>query len=213
MVSTNALHTSDDITDRLLTAAIEVFTERGIEKAGVALIARRAGLTTGAIYSRWEGKQDLLLDALDVVLMQQIAQLLAVGPDASAADVLGSLGADLMNREAAGDALMLEALVMARRDPAFRTTLRDRMADEESHLATLIDNGKDAGIIDPTLSTRAILTLCQAISLGFVVMGAIKKPTADADEWSTVIDRLVTAALPATDPVPIDPEPDHEDLS
>ena len=200
MTATEALRTSDDITDRLLTAAIEVFTERGIERAGVALIARRAGLTTGAIYSRWEGKQDLLLDALDVVLMQQVAQLLAVGPDASAADVLGSLGADLMNREAAGDALMLEALVMARRDPAFRTTLRDRMADEESHLATLIDNGKDAGIIDPTLSTRAILTLCQAISLGFVVMGAIEKPTADADEWNTVIHRLVTAALPATDP-------------
>ncbi len=200
MAVTDAPHTSDGITDRLLTAAIEVFTERGIEKAGVALIARRAGLTTGAIYSRWEGKQDLLLDALDVVLMQQIAQLLAVGPDASAADVLGSLGADLMNREAAGDALMLEALVMARRDPVFRTTLRDRMADEESHLATLIDNGKDAGIIDPTLSTRAILTLCQAISLGFMVMGAIEKPTADADEWNTVIHRLVTAALPATDP-------------
>jgi len=200
MTATDAPHTSDGITDRLLTAAIEVFTERGIEKAGVALIARRAGLTTGAIYSRWEGKQDLLLDALDVVLMQQIAQLLAVGPDASAADVLGSLGADLMNREVAGDALMLEALVMARRDPAFRTTLRDRMAEEESHLATLIDNGKDAGIIDPTLSTRAILTLCQAISLGFMVMGAIEKPTADADEWNTVIHRLVTAALPATDP-------------
>ena len=200
MTATDAPHTSDGITDRLLTAAIEVFTERGIEKAGVALIARRAGLTTGAIYSRWEGKQDLLLDALDVVLMQQIAQLLAVGPDASAADVLGSLGADLMNREVAGDALMLEALVMARRDPAFRTTLRGRMAEEESHLATLIDNGKDAGIIDPTLSTRAILTLCQAISLGFMVMGAIEKPTADADEWNTVIHRLVTAALPATDP-------------
>ena len=79
MTATGALRTSDDITDRLLAAAIEVFTERGIEKAGVALIARRAGLTTGAIYSRWEGKQDLLLDALDVVLMQQIAQLLAVG--------------------------------------------------------------------------------------------------------------------------------------
>ena len=213
MTATDALRTSDDMPDRLLTAAIEVFTERGIEKAGVALIARRAGLTTGAIYSRWEGKQDLLLDALDVVLMQQIAQLLAVGPDASAADVLGSLGADLMNREAPGHALMLEALIMARRDPAFRTTLRDRIAEEESHLATLIDNGKDAGIIDPTLSTRAILTLCQAISLGFVVMGAIEKPTADADEWNTVIHRLVTAALPATDPVPIDPEPDHEDLS
>ena len=78
MAVTDSPHTSDGITDRLLTAAIEVFTERGIEKAGVALIARRAGLTTGAIYSRWEGKQDLLLDALDVVLMQQVVQQLRV---------------------------------------------------------------------------------------------------------------------------------------
>ena len=200
MAVTDSPHTSDDITDRLLTAAIEVFTERGIEKAGVALIARRAGLTTGAIYSRWEGKQDLLLDALDVALMQQIAQLLAVGPDASAADVLGLAVVCIVLFIFAGAALMLEAVVIARRDPVFRTTLRDRMADEESQLAALIDNGKDAGIIDPTLSTRAILTLCQAISLGFVVMGAIEKPTADADEWNTVIHRLVSAALPATDP-------------
>ena len=44
-------------------------------------------------------------------------------------------------------------------------------------------------------------------------MGAIEKPTADADEWNTVIHRLVTAALPATDLPSIDPDPDHEDLS
>ena len=57
-------------------------------------------------------------------------------------------------------------------------------------------------------STRAILTLCQAISFGFVVMGAIEKPTAEADEWNTVIHRLITAALPAPSP-----DPDHEDPS
>lgn len=210
MADSPAVTTSDDLTDRLLSAAIEVFTERGIEKAGVALIARRAGLTTGAIYSRWEGKQELLLDALDVVLMQQIAQLLTAGPDSSAADVLGSLGADLMTREFAGDALMLESFVMARRDPAFREILHARMADEESHLATLIDNGKAAGIVDPSLSTRAILALCQAISFGFVVMGAIEKPTADADEWNTVIHRLIAAALP---PTPESPTPEERDPS
>ena len=203
---------SDELTDRLLQAAIDVFTERGIEKAGVAAIARRAGVTTGAIYSRWQGKQDLLLDALDVVLVQQVAGLLAAGPEASAADVLESLGTHLLEREPASDALLLEAMVTARRDQEFRTLFNARVLDEEGHLATLIDNGKDAGIIDPTLSTRAILTLCQAISLGFVVMGAIEKPTADADEWNTVIHRLVTAALPATLPS-IDPDPDHEDLS
>ena len=58
----------------------------------------------------------------------------------------------------------------------------------------------EAGIVDPTLSTAAIVTLCQAISFGFVVMGAIDKPTAPADEWNTVIHRLITAALPASPP-------------
>ena len=43
----------DDTTARLLTAAAEVFAEKGYDGAGVAEIARRAGLTTGAIYSRY----------------------------------------------------------------------------------------------------------------------------------------------------------------
>ncbi|MEZ5167132.1 MAG: helix-turn-helix domain-containing protein [Acidimicrobiales bacterium] len=37
--------------------AVEEFTEGGFERAGVAAIARRAGVTTGAIYSRWRGRQ------------------------------------------------------------------------------------------------------------------------------------------------------------
>ena len=193
---------SDELTDRLLQAAIEVFTDRGIEKAGVAAIARRAGVTTGAIYSRWEGKQELLLDALDVVLVQQVADLLAAGPQASAADVLESLGAHLLEREAASDALLLEAMVTARRDPDFRELFNARVHDEEGHLALLIDNGKEAGIVDPALSTAAIVTLCQAISFGFVVMGAIDKSTAPADEWNAVIHRLISAALPAPVPKP-----------
>ncbi len=194
---------SDELTDRLLQAAIEVFTDRGIEKAGVAAIARRAGVTTGAIYSRWEGKQELLLDALDVVLVQQVADLLAAGPQASAADVLESLGAHLLEREAASDALLLEAMVTARRDPDFRELFNARVHDEEGHLALLIDNGKEAGIVDPALSTAAIVTLCQAISFGFVVMGAIDKSTAPADEWNAVIHRLISAALPAPTPAAV----------
>ena len=205
-----AAYSSDELTDRLIDAAIDVFAEVGYDKAGVAAIARRAGLTTGAIYSRWPGKQELFLDALAVAFVKQVAPLLAAGPTASAADVLESLGADLLVRDKATDALLLESWVMARRDDAFRGILLSRLQDEEGHLASLIDNGKATGIVDPTLSTRAILTLCQAISFGFVVMGAIEKPTADAEEWNTVIHRLIAAASPpATEPT----TPDTRDPS
>ena len=37
-----------------------MFAEKGYAGAGVAEIARRAGVTTGAIYSRYRGKDDLL---------------------------------------------------------------------------------------------------------------------------------------------------------
>jgi len=184
------------LTDRLLGAAIEVFTERGLEKAGVAAIARRAGVTTGAIYSRWEGKQELLLDALDVVMVAQLAHLIAAPADASAADVLGSLGADLTTREPTSDALLLEAVATARRDPEFRTVFTARMAEQELHLHSLIEGGKAAGVVDPALSTAAIVALCHAISLGFMVMAGLEKPLAPADEWNTLMHRLITAARP-----------------
>ena len=50
--------------DLLIKAAAEFFAERGYAGAGVAEIARRAGVTTGAIYSRYSGKSELLLEAL-----------------------------------------------------------------------------------------------------------------------------------------------------
>jgi AcrR family transcriptional regulator len=66
----------DDTRERLLDAAAEVFAERGYERAGVAEIARRAGLTTGAIYSRYAGKAELLLDAIDQRTHEEIRRLL-----------------------------------------------------------------------------------------------------------------------------------------
>ena len=47
---------------RLLDAAVTEIAERGPDRATVAAIARRAGLTTGALYARWPGKRDLLND-------------------------------------------------------------------------------------------------------------------------------------------------------
>src|SRR3954453_18286633 len=57
--------TSVDLTrDRLIDAAAQVFAERGYDRAGVQEIARRAGLTTGAIYGRFSGKAELLPGAI-----------------------------------------------------------------------------------------------------------------------------------------------------
>lgn len=186
----------DPLTDRLLAAAVDVFTEKGFDKAGVAAIARAAGVTTGAIYARWSGKHEMMLDALDLVMMDQLEQLLT-SDGAGVADTLGALGAELVVRSPSADALIAEALVIARRDPDFHAMLTRRMGEQEARLAQLIDDGKRAGIVDPALSTEAIVALCHAISLGFAMFGSIDRQLPAADGWNAVIQRLINAARPS----------------
>jgi len=52
-----------DTRERLLACAAEAFGKHGFEKATLAEIARRARVTTGAIYNHFEDKEDLLLEA------------------------------------------------------------------------------------------------------------------------------------------------------
>ncbi len=47
------------IDPRLLAAAKEEFLKKGYEKASLAAICKVAGVTTGALYKRYEGKDDL----------------------------------------------------------------------------------------------------------------------------------------------------------
>jgi AcrR family transcriptional regulator len=189
----------DPLTDRLLAAAVEVFTDKGFERAGVAAIARQAGVTTGAIYARWTGKHEMMLDALDLVMLDELDQLLSAGR-ADAPDILTALGAELVVRSDTADALVAEALVIARRDPEFNQMLSRRLAEQAQKLAAVIDGGKEAGLIDPALSTDAIVTLCHAISIGFAMFGSIDRALPAADGWNAVIERLIAAARPVAAP-------------
>ena len=47
------------IDPRLLSAAKEEFLNKGFEKASLAKICKAAGVTTGALYKRYDGKEDL----------------------------------------------------------------------------------------------------------------------------------------------------------
>ena len=60
----------------------------------------------------------------------------------------------------------------------------------------MIAEGKVAGVIDPCLSTDAVVALCHAISLGFTMFRAVDRPPPDAAEWNALIERLIAAALP-----------------
>ena len=195
----NDAPTGDDLTEILLHAAAEVFAEQGYERAGVAEIARRAGVTTGAIYSRYTGKAEMLLAAVDLHVPDEIQQLLRSDhPEESATDVLSSLGAHLIDDLPRGYGLFLEAVVAGRRDPDLAAAIRRRVEDEDARLAKLVDEATTDGVFDPDLDRFATVRLAHAIGFGMTLTRVMGLELPESETWSTVIDRVIGAlAVPA----------------
>jgi len=201
----------DDTAGRLVAAAIEVFAEKGYDGAGVAEIARRAGLSTGAIYSRFSGKAELLLEAIAAAGGGELDRLFAQAVEgASVADILAAIGTHLIDSpDPTNRALLLEAFAAARRDPDVALLLRAALEQRAAEMASLLEGGKADGLIDPNLDTAAIVHFAHAVGLGFVLSGAVGVDTPDPAAWNELILRVVgsvaPATLPTTSPTTTDP--------
>lgn len=193
---------ADDTAGRLVSAAIEVFAEKGYDGAGVAEIARRAGLTTGAIYSRFSGKAELLAEAIAAAGGGELDRLFARAVEgASVPDILAAIGSHLIDSpDPTNRSLLLEAFAAARRDPDVALVLRGALDRRAAELAGLIDAGKADGLVDPDLDTAAIVHFAHAVGLGFVLSGAVGAEAPDPAAWSVLIRRVVTSVSPPSTP-------------
>ena len=206
---TGANH-SNELTDRLLHAAAEVFAEKGYERAGVAEIARRAGVTTGAIYNRFGGKAELLLEAVDHHVPDSLDNVLNGASESigrlPATKVLSTLGDHLLDDLDGGHGLFLEAVVAARRDPELAARLRERVADEGRRLGKLVDEGTSDGLLDPDLDQQAVVRLAHAIGYGMLLTRSMGLDLPDPDHCHVVIGRVLDglalppASMPDTTP-------------
>ena len=70
--------------ERLLTAAAELFAERGVNGASVEQIAERAGYSRGAFYGNFEDKHDLVVALLARRRSQEAVEVAALEGDVMA---------------------------------------------------------------------------------------------------------------------------------
>ena len=189
--------------DLLIKTAAEVFAERGYAGAGVAEIARRAGVTTGAIYSRYSGKSELLLEALKRSFVLHFG-------DAIASALSGENRAENFDQDGVGirsigllandewkdhDALFLEAVVASRRDEEIATMLSQRLETAGTFLAKRIDTQKANGPVDSSFDTDALKTYALAMRMGFSVLRSLNYEMPDPDEWQTVLNQTQRSIL------------------
>lgn len=205
---------SDDDDDplgaRLLAAATAEFAERGYAGARVAEIARRAGVTTGAIYSRYRGKAELLAEAIDAATSGEFDDLFTDHRfSGRMEDILRIAGSHLIDRrseversQAHGPGLLLESFTAARHERDVAELLRTRMGDRHERLAQIIDAAKAEGGIDRRVDTTSLVTFCHALGLGFLLLEVVDLPLPDRGAWEELIGRLLAATGAADATVP-----------
>ncbi len=190
---------AEESTERLLDAAASVFGENGFEGARVAHIARRCGLTTGAVYSRWLTKQELFLAAIEHRASRGTEKL-SSRSDMSTLEKIAVMGSKLMESgdDEAGN-LLLEACVIARRDDSMSVEVSRSLEEEGAVIAGMIEAGKAAGEVDASLSTEAIVFACQSLSLG-VRLAAAAAPRRGGqpseEDWNTLLGRFINSIGP-----------------
>jgi AcrR family transcriptional regulator len=194
----------DPLRDRLVAAAAEVLSERGWDGARVQEIARRAGVTTGAIYSRFPGKAALLVEAIDARSRAELDALFSREPGHGTAG-LATMGVHLVDQRPGARALLLEAIVAARRDPEIARLVAGEVEAQARPLAGLVDAGKADRTVDPALDTEAIVRFSHAVGLGFLLYDALDITPPAPEPWQALIARLVAALAPPPD---ADPAPD-----
>src|ERR1700689_4950790 len=79
MASTRTRPTRSETRERILQAAGEVFTSRGYDGASLDQVAAAAGLTKGAVYSSFSGKDELFF----ALVADRLEERLAVVADAA----------------------------------------------------------------------------------------------------------------------------------
>lgn len=173
----------------LLGAAAAAFAEKGLNGAKIDDIADRAGVTKGAIYSHFDGREDLLVQACRSALRElNLFRLAADAPDIETF-INQTARALLAKNGKAIRMLIIEVHLSAARSDMMASLLAEWHAEG---FATLQDR------LPPKLgSPEAVFAMIHCIHLGLSHIDALDSVGADKKEILKITDALVKSFVGA----------------
>jgi len=178
----------------LIEAALEEFSTRGYEEATVAGIAERAGVTTGALYAHFAGKLDLLLATVGLApiddILRSAGELASLPWSEASKAIIRSMSARPDRRML----LLLDVIVVARRDPHVARILRRGIKDYLQAMTTANDDAVALGLIDPALSTEDLARVMALLTMGKLVFGALDEAPPSGAAFARLADLLMRSA-------------------
>ncbi|MEA2348862.1 MAG: hypothetical protein QOG62_2649 [Thermoleophilaceae bacterium] len=159
--------------ERLLNAAEQVFAERGYHAASVDEVAEKAGFSTGALYSNFEGKEDLFLALFERQVTLQAARVAASVADQPSIAERARSGAaewvEYLQREPQTMMLYIEFWAYAVRNPEVRERYAQRYARVRDVTTAMIVRGAEEFGVELALPAEQLAMAVDAYADGFAL--------------------------------------------
>ncbi len=150
-------------------------------------------MSTGAIYSHFASKSELLLAAISESTPRLVAEHLASGGQGSILDLLGKIGADLPERAEKMGPMMLEIIMTSPREPEIAEVVsREFTALERTTADALRLAQANGGVVD-SLDARALSRLILLIVFGSMVAATVGLEQVETEAWNAVLVWLLDA--------------------
>jgi AcrR family transcriptional regulator len=169
--------TREETRARILDAALQVFGERGIAASSLSEVAAAAGLTKGAIYSSFSGKDELVLAIMEEHARERMTHALesfAAAPDAETALAnVGTVLVEAIRSDAVWHRLLAEYFALSYHDPDTRLALRERRRQARAAVARALEQiERNLGVAVP-MSPERLAVAFFAISNGLGIEAGI----------------------------------------
>lgn len=192
--------------EQVLEAARACLQEHGLEAVSMEMIIARSGLSTGAVYGHFKGKDEIINAVVSEGSAQLAEQLLPVLanpeppllPDLveQVLDVIVGFGP----RESGIDRLQVSVhgWSHAQSDPALKTVSRSVYRRLREAYAEAARRSQAAGTFDPEADPEAMAQLLTSITLGFVAQHVLAGGADVKAHVSAIraLSRLASSALP-----------------
>jgi AcrR family transcriptional regulator len=194
--------------EQILEAARACLQEHGLEAVSMEMIIARSGLSTGAVYGYFKGKDEIINAVVTEGTAAMGQQMLPILRDPEPpplpefmARLLGTITEFGQDSRDGIDRLQisLHGWSHSQSDPVLRARTRAAYSRQRELFADVVRRWQAAGTFDPGADPDAIAELMQSVILGFVAQRAL---AGDADVEAHVAALEALASAPYTSQAP-----------
>ena len=181
--------------ERILAAAAELLAERGIARIGRREVATATDLPARTVSEIGPTRSDLLrvvVESLPFPPISEALQQQAQQPSVPAMQALLTAAREVLGSPAAAwDTREIQALALARYDPALGAVVQHRLDQRRAALTEVVRQLRGSGAVDDTIDDDAAALHLLAVGLGLSVIAGASTDWNAPSGWTGLSARLL----------------------